>query len=190
MYDFLASCVHDHAVSVEYEVVVASNLIDENKWKRMPFDVCLQNPCSSARFIQFEGAGRKVDEQVGTGGRQLLDRIVNRGGFCVIGCRRLSPPGVFANVHAKSMTAKVNRRDHIGRTKITLFIEDIIIRQQRLLNCRLHTSAFQQAGSVRHPPARLIPTARMTNQHANIGRYRFCQCFDGPVTGRNKTLAK
>src|SRR6185369_8944434 len=97
------------AVAVEDEVVVAADLVHEDKRLAVPRDMTLHDPRPAMRLVDLIGTGRKVDEDFGSRGGEFRDRILAAFGLEVIRRVWFAEPGVLADVHAKFLSAEFHR---------------------------------------------------------------------------------
>src|SRR5207249_4846274 len=95
-------------------------------------------------------------------------------------------PNIFANRYADSFAAHIKWFDAAGRFKITIFIEDIVSRQERLMRLADRFAALKQSGGiVKRFPASFV-SVNETDEQSRVSHARMKLIEDLEIL-RNKT---
>ncbi len=173
-------------MTVEDQIVVAADLVDEQKGSAMSTDVPLDQLEPPRGLRQFERAGRDVDKRVDAGLRQQRHRIGKRARRDVVGGRFIAPPGVLADVQPEPPPGNPHRRDPIGGAEITLLVEDVVIGQEHLVDGRRDASVLEHTGGVGDAATGNFAMAGMPDDHGQPLRQAGGQLVDRSVAGGDK----
>ena len=162
--DHLAARVQCQARSIEDQVILTADLIDEDQGASPTPGHLGQHARAQVALLHSVGRGRNVDEQVGARGHQLLDGIL---AIQAPGPEIAIVPHVLADRDAEAMAGEVDRGHGLGRLEIAPFIENVVGRQQRLAMDRDDATLMDERRGVGDPAAhrRLGQELRKPDDH-------------------------
>ena len=105
---------------------------------------------AQAVLADRERRGRQVDDRVGAGADQLLDRIV------VIAAALPEVaivPDVFADADAEAAAAEVEHLRAVKRLEVAVLVEDVVGGQERLAEALVDAPVAKQRGAVEQRPS-------------------------------------
>ena len=164
--------VQRQARSVEDQVVLSADLIDEDQGAGpMPGHVG-QHARSQVTLGHGVGRGRNIDEQVSARSHQLFDGIF---AIQAPGPEIAVVPHVLADRDAEAMAGEVDRGHGLGWLEIAPFIENVVGRQQRLAVDRNNAPLVNERCRVGNPAThrRLGQQFRKSDDHPGRAAGRF-----------------
>ena len=137
-----AARVERAAPAVEHQVVVAAELVDVDERHAVLARHAAEHLLAPLVLAGRERRRRQVDDRLGAGADQLLDRIV------VIAAplpEVAIVPDVFADADAEPPSGDLEDLRAVERLEVPVLVEDVVGRQQRLAEALLDASAARAA---------------------------------------------